>query len=110
MYTEHDVRQLHLWMQSQLAPLNASIDAFYFCPHHRDGDIASLSFDCPYRKPQPGMLLAAARHWNINLKRSIMLGDKPRDMGAAKNAQVYGITVDHYTLAELTRMLETYQT
>lgn len=110
MYTEHDVRQLHLWMQSQLAPLNASIDAFYFCPHHRDGDIESLSYDCPCRKPQPGMLLAAARHWNINLNRCIMVGDKPRDMGAAENAHVYGITVDHDTLTDLTQIFETYQT
>lgn len=105
MYTEHDVRSLHLWLQNQLTNVGAHIDAFYFCPHHEEGCIPHLSFPCQSRKPMPGMLLQAAQQWSIDLTHSIMLGDKPRDMGAADNAGVMGITVDRYTLRELSTLL-----
>ncbi|MHB1460576.1 MAG: D-glycero-alpha-D-manno-heptose-1,7-bisphosphate 7-phosphatase [Armatimonadota bacterium] len=106
VYTEHDVRQLHLWMQAQLQPHHANLDAFYFCPHHDEGDIPHLSIDCPCRKPNPGMLLKAASQWGISLQNSIMLGDKHRDMQAASNAGVFGIMVDSHTLDDLTSLLE----
>lgn len=106
MYTEHDVRQLHFWMQTQLQPHHAHLDAFYYCPHHDEGDIPHLAIDCPNRKPNPGMLLKAANQWGINLPNSIMLGDKRRDMEAASNAGVLGLMVDDHTLDDLASLLE----
>ncbi len=106
LYTDYDVRQLHLWMQSQLKPDHASIDAFYFCPHNEHGDIPHLTIDCPSRKPNPGMLFKAASQWGISLQNSIMLGDKNRDIEAAANAGVLGMIVDGYTLNDLAELLE----
>lgn len=110
LYTDQDVRQLHLWMQSQLQCKQALIDSYYYCPHNEHGDIPHLSIHCPNRKPEPGMLFKAAQEWGINLSKCIMLGDKPRDMGAAANAGVYGITVDDGTLVELAQLLESCHT
>lgn len=45
------------------------------CPHD---DAAG----CPCRKPKPGMLLELAREWNVDTKRSFMVGDTWRDMAA----------------------------
>lgn len=58
------------------------LDALEVCPedgHH------------PRRKPNPGMLLDAARAWNLDLSRSYMLGDSPKDAAAANAAGVQSI-------------------
>lgn len=55
------------------------IDGVKTCYHaDRDG--------CACRKPKPGMLLEAAREWELDLARSFMVGDRWRDTGAGKAA------------------------
>src|SRR4051794_884804 len=56
-----------------------SIDAVEMC-HHDDAD------HCDCRKPQPGMLLRAARRDDIMLTESFMLGDRWRDVEAGRRA------------------------
>jgi D-glycero-D-manno-heptose 1,7-bisphosphate phosphatase len=51
------------------------IDDVLVCPHD-DADA------CPCRKPRPGMLLEAARRWGIDMGRSVMVGDRWRDIQA----------------------------
>ncbi len=73
-----------LLFESDEAPIT---DVFH-CPYHPEhgvGDYKKDSFD---RKPNPGMLLRAAKKHGLNLQRSIMIGDKDSDMLAAKNAGV----------------------
>jgi len=61
-------------------------DAFYYCPHHPDDH-------CSCRKPEPGLLLDARVDYNINLKRSFVVGDKDLDMLLAKAVGATGILV-----------------
>jgi D-glycero-D-manno-heptose 1,7-bisphosphate phosphatase len=42
--------------------------------------------ECTYRKPNPGMLVFAQKKHNINMKSSILIGDKLSDIQAAKRA------------------------
>jgi D-glycero-D-manno-heptose 1,7-bisphosphate phosphatase len=56
-----------------------AIDAVRVC-EHTDAD------KCICRKPQPGMLVAAAREWGINLAESWMIGDRWRDIAAGQAA------------------------
>jgi D-glycero-D-manno-heptose 1,7-bisphosphate phosphatase len=56
-----------------------SIDDIKVC-YHVDEDA------CACRKPKPGMLLEAAREWSLDLRRSFMVGDRWRDIGAGKAA------------------------
>ena len=49
---------------------------------------------CDCRKPQPGMLLAAARRWDIDLPGSFLVGDRWRDVEAARRAGCRAIFVD----------------
>ncbi|MFC1463341.1 MAG: D-glycero-alpha-D-manno-heptose-1,7-bisphosphate 7-phosphatase [Candidatus Brachytrichaceae bacterium NZ_4S206] len=62
------------------------IDAAYLCPHRPDEN-------CDCRKPKPGMLLRAARDLDLDLSRSVMIGDAITDMEAARAAGVRGILV-----------------
>lgn len=59
-----------------LAAEGEKLDGFYFCPHD------PLAEKCSCRKPLPGMLLKAAVDLNIDLSKSIMIGDRPSDLEA----------------------------
>jgi heptosyltransferase-2 len=59
-------------------------DGFYYCPHHPDEH-------CSCRKPQPGMLLDARADYDIDLKRSFVVGDKDLDMLLARSVGAEGI-------------------
>jgi|Deesub1362B_J571_1020462.scaffolds.fasta_scaffold00061_85 heptosyltransferase-2 len=52
-------------------------EAFYYCPHHPEEN-------CACRKPSPGMLLKARAEYGIDLKSSVVVGDKDTDMQMAK--------------------------
>ncbi len=64
------------------------IDAFMVCPHD-DGE------NCHCRKPKAGMLLDAAREWNIDLSGSFMVGDRWRDIECGQNAGVRTFFIDY---------------
>ena len=70
----------------------AYIDGVYICPHHPDkgfeGERPEYKFDCDCRKPKPGLLLQAAKEFNIDLSNSYMIGDSNRDVEAGLNAGV----------------------
>ena len=50
---------------------------------------------CPCRKPEPGLLLKAARDWDIDLSASFMVGDRWKDIEAGRRAGCKTIFVDH---------------
>jgi D-glycero-D-manno-heptose 1,7-bisphosphate phosphatase len=64
----------------------AVIDDHRVCPHED-------RHDCDCRKPKPGMILDLARHWDVDLARSFVVGDMWRDMDAARNAGVTGVLI-----------------
>jgi D-glycero-D-manno-heptose 1,7-bisphosphate phosphatase len=87
-YLEEDFLALTEWMLARFKIEDAPITDVYFCPFHPVhgvGDYKKDSFD---RKPNPGMLLRAADKHSLDLKRSIMIGDKDSDMQAAYKALV----------------------
>ena len=93
-YDEAAVKSFHLHMQDSLAARGAHVDAFYYCPHHPEGTVKSLSIRCHCRKPEPGMLEQAAREWPIDLGSSFLIGDKDDDIAAATAFNIRGINFD----------------
>ena len=69
-----------------LAEGGAHLDGTYAAPHHADALAPYRHPDHPDRKPNPGMLLRAAREHGVDLSRSWMVGDKELDLGAGRNA------------------------
>jgi D-glycero-D-manno-heptose 1,7-bisphosphate phosphatase len=80
-YSEDDFDILTSWMIKEFAKNSIEIKEVYHCPHHPD-----ISGECDCRKPHAGMLLNAAKYYNIDLKNSVMIGDKEKDIEAALNA------------------------
>jgi D-glycero-D-manno-heptose 1,7-bisphosphate phosphatase len=65
-----------------------AVDDIVICPHD-DAD------RCDCRKPRPGMLLAAAWDWKIDLKASFVIGDQWKDVEAGKAAGCTTILIDY---------------
>jgi histidinol-phosphate phosphatase family protein len=95
--TEDELRIIHNKLETKLGDENAFLDALYYCPHHPDkgfpGENILYKIDCDCRKPKPGMLLNAARDFNIDLSSSYFIGDDERDVEAGKRAGVQTIGV-----------------
>jgi D-glycero-D-manno-heptose 1,7-bisphosphate phosphatase len=87
-YGEEDVIKLHQYMDEELKKSGTYIDAYYYCPHHKDGKVKKYAIDCNCRKPKSGLILKAKEDFNLNLKASILIGDKQTDIDAANNAKV----------------------
>lgn len=79
LMTGAQLESLHERLGEGLARAGAAIDDFYYCPHEEQPA-------CGCRKPQPGMLLAAAREHGVDLQASWMVGDSEKDIVAGRRA------------------------
>jgi histidinol-phosphate phosphatase family protein len=98
------VENVNSWLKIQY-----DLDDTYYCPYSSD--------DHPDKKPNPGMILHAARKHQIDLNRSFFIGDTERDIVAGQRAGVTPILWNRVynqstqcmtrinTLSELTRIL-----
>ncbi len=79
-YTLEDVEKVHNHLRKLLATEDVELDAIYVCPHHHS--IAP----CECRKPSPFMILKGLNEFDIDPKRSFMIGDSTRDIEAGEAA------------------------
>ena len=95
-------------LYARLACLGARIDLAVACAYHEEGLGKFSHRDHSWRKPQPGMLLAAAKTFAINMPRSLIVGDRISDLEAGRNAAVgFGTLVETgYGRDECVRLAE----
>jgi D-glycero-D-manno-heptose 1,7-bisphosphate phosphatase len=74
-----ELEAIHQRMCRELAETGAIISAVYYCPHEKQPP-------CSCRKPEPGMLFAAAREHLIDLSASWIIGDSDADIQAGRKA------------------------
>jgi D-glycero-D-manno-heptose 1,7-bisphosphate phosphatase len=84
-YAQQDFDILMQFMRSELSQHNITLDAIYHCPYHPEG-LGEYKRDHEDRKPNPGMLLRAARDLSLDLSQSILIGDRCSDIAAANAA------------------------
>jgi D-glycero-D-manno-heptose 1,7-bisphosphate phosphatase len=95
-YSEQDFLKLTEWMRERFEEEGAPITDVFHCPYHPEQGVGHYKQDSFDRKPNPGMLLRAAKKHGLDLERSIMIGDKDSDMQAASKAGV-GIRCHYLT-------------
>ena len=100
-FTEDDVKSFHKQMNEELKKFDAHIDEFYYCPHHPQGVIAKYKIDCECRKPKSKMIEDACKKFNIDKSKSLMIGDKVRDVECGENAGVRSILFEGGNIFEL---------
>lgn len=79
IFTHETLNEIHTKMLKELSDYGCYINAIYYCPHHPDDN-------CDCRKPKPGLIIKAARDFNIDLSASWMIGDSDTDLEAGRVA------------------------
>jgi D-glycero-D-manno-heptose 1,7-bisphosphate phosphatase len=93
--TEQDLRGIHLRMVAEVEQSGGRVDAIYFCPHDWEEG-------CECRKPKPGMLFQAQHDFNLDLSRTVFIGDDERDAQAAEAAGcIPALVSEKRTLADI---------
>ena len=82
-YGQKEFSIITQYMLDEFKKENVLISKVYYCPHHED-----FTGPCECRKPEPGMILEAAKEFKIDLSKSILIGDRLSDITAGKNAGI----------------------
>jgi len=84
-FTEHELGEIEAHLAAELRALGATLDGFYFCPHEPTG-VNEYGIVCSCRKPEPGLVLRAARELRVDLSRAWFVGDTWMDVVAGRRA------------------------
>jgi len=87
-----DVEAVNARMRELLPGL---LDDIRFCPYHPKGSVPAFTREHPWRKPAPGMILDLAAAHSLDLARSWVVGDAPRDVQAGRAARCTTILITH---------------
>lgn len=86
-YSENDFHILMSFIRDEFVQQGCPLTDVYYCPYLEDG-LTPWNIKSPDRKPEPGMILKAARKYGLDLEKCIMLGDRESDMQAGRNAGI----------------------
>ena len=93
LFSEETLLAIHTELARQLSAQGSILDYMYYCPHLDGAVISEYDIRCDCRKPNPGMLLRAAKEWGIDLTQSYLVGDQWSDVTAGQRAGVTPIIV-----------------
>ncbi len=85
-FSLEDLHRVNKRILKLLKTEGTSIDKVYFCPHCPEDN-------CECRKPKPGMINQAKKEFDIDLKQSYVIGDRPEDIELGKRAGLQTILV-----------------
>jgi D-glycero-D-manno-heptose 1,7-bisphosphate phosphatase len=88
LYTDADFHAVQHRLEALLAEQGINIDLTLYCPHHPE-----LTGPCECRKPGPGMYREAAARLDLDLARSLYIGDRVKDVLPALDAGGRGFLV-----------------
>jgi D-glycero-D-manno-heptose 1,7-bisphosphate phosphatase len=91
--TPQEASEVHRRFVAELAAAGVVLDAAYYCPH-------APNAGCSCRKPQPGLLLDAAREHGIDLHHSIMIGNSATDIDAGRAVGAFTILLGAHGAAD----------
>jgi D-glycero-D-manno-heptose 1,7-bisphosphate phosphatase len=94
-FQEADILKVKTRLENMLREEGVHLDGFYYCPHHPEAKIDAYRKACDCRKPAAGMLLQAAKDFNIELRDSWMIGDILNDVEAGHKAGCKSILINN---------------
>lgn len=94
-FTEKELDGVSEKLKSLLAEEGIAINGFYYCPHYEGGSVKEYSIACDCRKPAPGLLLKAAKDFDITTSQSWMIGDILNDIEAGRRAGCRTILINN---------------
>ena len=94
MVQESTVVEAFEWIQARLAESGERLDGHYYCPHLPDAPLEAYRRECSCHKPLPGMVEEAARDLDLDLSRSVVIGDRWTDVQLASAVGARGVLVE----------------
>ena len=92
-FPELVVHEVHARLNEAMASGGARLDGLYVCLHHPREGRPPYRTDCDCRKPRPGLLTRAAAELGLDLRASVMVGDRLSDVAAGHAAGAAGVLV-----------------
>jgi D-glycero-D-manno-heptose 1,7-bisphosphate phosphatase len=92
-FDEALVDRVHRHIAHLLEAGGAYLDAYYYCPHHPDGKVASYARACDCRKPGRGLIDRAVEEFGVDPRQSFTVGDRWLDVALAQLVGARGILV-----------------
>ena len=92
-FSEDTLHAANRRMVGELEAGGARLDGLYVCMHHPREGQPPYRADCDCRKPRPGLLTRAAAELGLDLRASVMVGDKLSDVAAGQSAGAAGVLV-----------------
>lgn len=89
LFTEETLREMNEYLKREI-----HVDAVYYCPHHPQGTVSLYKIKCNCRKPGIGLFEQACRDFNIDMKKSYMVGDRAADILAGKKAGIRTVLLE----------------
>ncbi|MBD3231904.1 HAD-IIIA family hydrolase [Candidatus Dependentiae bacterium] len=110
-FDEQFVEKTHQYLFDIFKKKGIVFEKFYYCPHHPiDAVIKKFLINCSCRKPKPGLLLKAAEEFNIDLKSSLMFGDRSVDIDTGntvgcKSFYIKNFIINNFNKIEFEKMI-----
>ena len=89
LFTEKDLTLLHRKLKKELLTNKIKLDEIKYSPYHPKGIIKKFAKRHKSRKPENLMIRQLLKKWQIDIKKSFMIGDKSSDQKCAKKSQLY---------------------
>ena len=80
LFDEDFIHEAHRFLDQKFSDGGATIDKFYYCPHHPEASVEAYRSECDCRKPKAGMLWKAAQELQLELSHSFVIGDRLSDL------------------------------
>jgi D-glycero-D-manno-heptose 1,7-bisphosphate phosphatase len=103
MYSENTVFRLHNWINSRLKNSGAHVDDFFIAPYFKGSKKYGSILHRNRRKPNFGMIYEAKKKWNLNLKKSFIIGDQKSDLELARKLRVKGFLIKNNNLLNIVK-------
>ena len=93
MVDEAFVESARQFIQRRLGAIGEQLDGHYYCPHEPNAPVEAYRRECDCRKPKPGLIRQAAHDLELDVARSVVVGDKWSDIGLARATGARGVLV-----------------
>ena len=105
LFSVDDMHLFHQYLRKMARLVGGVIHDIAYCPHHPLAVTDALKTPCRCRKPEPGLLFDLADKWQIDLGRSVMVGDRDSDVEAGQRAGCHSYLFDGDDLHHLAQQI-----
>ena len=105
VFTEEQMHHFNNHLTTAASAAGGFITDIAFCPHHPLSQDPTMAIACRCRKPEPGLLFDLAQKWQIDLKKSVMVGDRHSDVEAGERAGAHAYLFTQNNLDDLAKQI-----